>query len=202
MNKMTSETVSILRNAINEAVKSVEALYGVTLHCGNAKYDEYSATFSLDANIAATEDFDPERAKWNKRIAFTGLVAEDYGKTIFVGNTPYTISGFNSSAKKNCIRLKGANGQDYVADIETVLLALGRNRLGTEGDKLAEATCNSNAVMMGLSIRYGQEIIWTGKRFKILEINLKASKFPIVAVDVSTGKRYKLPLEAGKPATN
>ena len=55
---------------------------------------------------------------------------------------------------------------------------------------------------MGLSIRYGQEIIWTGKRFKILEINLKAPKFPIVAVDVSTGKRYKLPLEAGKPATN
>ncbi len=202
MKNMTSETVSILRDAINDALKSVGEAHGVTIHCGNAKYDEYSVTFSLNASIAATEDFDPEREKWAKHVAFTGLTAEDYGKSIYIGSAQYTICGFNASAKKNCIRLKAANNQEYVADIETVLKALGRNRLGTRDDKLAEANCNANAVILGLSVRYGQEITWAGKRFKVVEVNPKASKYPIIAADIKTGKRYKLPAEAGKPAAN
>lgn len=202
MKKMTSETVSILREAINNALKCVGEDHGVTLHCGNAKYDEYSATFSLDASIAATEDFDPEREKWAKHVAFTGLTAEDYGKSIYIGTAQYTISGFNASAKKNCIRLKSASGKEYVADIETILKALGRNRLGTGDDKFAEANCNANAVILGLVVRYGQEITWMGKHFKIVDINPKAPKYPIIAADISTGKRYKLPADAGKPAAN
>lgn len=202
MKKMTSSTVATLRDAINEALKSLGEQHGVTIHCGNAKYDEFSVTFSLVADIAATEDFDPEREKWAKHVAFTGLTPEDYGKPIYIGDTQYIICGFNSSAKKNCIKLKAPNGQEYIADTATVLAALGRNRLGTSDDKLAEATCNANAVILGLSVRYGQEITWLGKHFKVLEVNLKAPKYPIIAADVNTGKRYKLPVDAGKPAAN
>lgn len=200
--KMTKETVSTLRDAINDALKSVGEKHGVTIHCGNAKYDDYSATFSLDASIAATEDFDPAREKWAKHVAFTGLTPEDYGKVIYINGAPYTICGFNSSARKNCIMLKSKGGGEFVADIETVLNALGRNRLGTGDDKLAEANCNANAVILGLTVRYGQEITWQRKKFKVVEVNLNAPKYPIIAVDVSTGKRYKLPVIAGKPAAN
>lgn len=198
MKAITREVLKNLSADIDKALEPIGEKYGISLKCGKAKFSDDSADITVSAAILATKDYDPARERWKKNVRFTGLTEEDFGKTIFLDGKPYTICDFKSSARKNSIVVRNEAGASYVTDIETVLKALNRNRLGGSEDRLAEAMCNRNAVALGLNICYGQEIRWQGQRFKVVEINLRAPKWPIIAVDMATGNRYKLPRSAGQ----
>jgi hypothetical protein len=47
---------------------------------------------------------------------------------------------------------------------------------------------------------YGREIHYSGRKFKLTSFERKSYKFPVVATEVGTGKRFKLPAEGVKSA--
>lgn len=116
MEKFTRVQVKDIKDRINSYLKELEDELGVTLRVTNATYEDYEIDFKLIAKLPATEDFDPDREKFNEYISYfakDNLKPEDYGKEITVNGKVFTICGCNPKATVNNIIIKGKNGAKY-----------------------------------------------------------------------------------------
>lgn len=196
--EINRKLLEALRTDINEALKAVGKKHGVTIEAGNARFSALDIDMHLNIAIAKTDGFDPEKERWDKSILFTGLKPEDYGAKIVLGKETFTISGFNPKAQKNRILIRNAAGTEYVADVPSVLKALGRESSSMDGwdDALAKATFHVNATSLGFTtLEYGYIVESGGERYKLIEVNTRAPKYPFVAIRLSTGDMVKLPRE-------
>lgn len=191
---MNKALIEMLRTDLQEAIKGVEEKYKLHINCGDTKFTSMSACMNLDITFQAEKDFDPGLEEWKIATMFTAFTEDDYGKVIELNGKPYTIVGYNKKARSNSVKLKGPNGNIYVAHNEIVLQALGRGP--TEEQK--KALINQYAPLFGLDIQYGDVYKFAGKRYKICSIKPSSKKYPIVAVDLFTNKEVLLPLDALK----
>lgn len=116
MEKFTKAQVKDIKDRINSCLKELEDELGLTLRTTSATYEDYEIDFKLIVKPTVTEDFDPDREKFNQYISYfasDSLKPEDYGKEITVNGKVFTICGCNPKATVNNIIIKGKNGAKY-----------------------------------------------------------------------------------------
>lgn len=191
---------SIMKDLLEEigpALKEVATRNGVAISCGTARFNALSGTIVLEITPAKTESFDPEQERWNQLIQSTLLKPEDFRSHVVINGTDMVISGINPKARTNKIILLSSTGKEYVTNISTVERALKRTRR----DPVVEETARRNsfklgAMSLGLKVGYGDILTTTeGKEYRLVEINLAATKYPIIGEDLSTGAMVKMPAQ-------
>lgn len=195
--KITKNLIETMRNDINEALKAVGEKYGLVLEAGNASFNETCADFKLKAT-------DPVE-NWKQNVAHTGLRPDDYGKLALFGKQKLKIVGFDRTARTNKVQLiDPATGKRYHASVSETISAL--NALDPARAGLQDATAEQmeaakekefevKAFMCGLKgrVSYGQTFEWDGCTYRIVDLNPKAPKYPIIAEHVNPvlGGQYK-----------
>lgn len=189
MNKITNELVTTLRAEINAALEAVAEKHGLEIHAGNATYTSTSVTFKVEVADV--------RANWDASIIGTGLLPDDLGKEGLFGKALLKIVGFDNNARTNKVQLTDANGKRYHATVRDTIEALNKANPGRaaeggkpkseEAKKLdAEAAArqfDTKAFICGLKgrVSFGQTFMYLGKEYKIVDLNTRAPKYPIVA---------------------
>lgn len=112
------------------------------------------------------EKFDPPTVKRIAQIAHEAAAAAlaEHGLSVAYAGGTYDVDQFTVKLK-----ITPAGADPEKADFERNAWALGLQ----PGD-------------------YGREFRAGGRRYKLVGVNLRRSKFPLSAVDLDTGKRYKL----------
>lgn len=206
MEKFTGASLKLLREEINSALEAVGAKHGIKLTAGNATYTEFECNFKLKGEVAASTDFDPKKQVWDLNAPYRGLEKGDYGKTVLLNGREYIICGYDTSARTNCILIKqadGCNSQVYRINAQTCkegLAAASRKEPTQTGEQenSEPKDFGMKAFLCGLQGKcsYGQTVVFQGKQYKLVDLNTKAPKYPLVCQDVKTGKLWRLPADA------
>ena len=189
MNKFTNSMVGALRDDINAALEAVAKKYGLDIHAGNATYTPTAATFKLEVVDV--------QANWESSITGTGLRADDLGKECLFGKQCLTIVGFDNNARANKIMLTDGNGKRFSASVRDTIDALNRanperasicaaSETGAVEKKTADEVTiqqfDTKAFICGLKgrVSYDQTFMYGGKEYKVVDLNTRAPKYPIV----------------------
>lgn len=187
-------------DTLHTIVKDVLYIVGcqcdLALGCEDFTTQPGRVTFAITMTHTDREA-EARRKIWEDHFRYTGLTAEDLGKTIVLNGKTYTISWFRSAAPRNCIELTAEDGKRRFTDVPTVLYALKRERPPLEEPyPNAAKICNELANEWGIPVQFGQDINWNGKHLRVLGIRRNAAKYPIRAVDINNGKVYRLTADA------
>jgi len=128
------QNLKIIREDISNALKAVEQKHGMKLHLGNISFtsDEFSGKLKASIGDAADAVDNPE-IKWRKEFldyvalgfAHT-IIKDDLDKEFSYGGKTYKIVGATHNRKLKIV-LKNLKTNQYAkADVDMVLLALGR----------------------------------------------------------------------------
>ena len=107
---MDRNKVRELRTVLEAALKDIAP--GLIVSVGNATFSVSDVTFK----VKVVEAGNPEEAlkvEWAKSCRFFGLTPEDFGCTVLVGATPYTLVKINSRSPKNPFIGKRADGKMF-----------------------------------------------------------------------------------------
>lgn len=196
-NCLDRTTMQDLLDEIGPALKDIAARNGVTISCGRARFNALSGTIELEIAPAKTDDFDPEQERWNQFIKLTKLLPEDFRSHVVINGMDLVITGINPKARTNKIILLSSTGKEYVTSVDSVERALKRNRPAQLAEDLErKAAFRLGAIGLGLKIKYGDILdMPDGKSYRLVDINMKAPKYPILAEDLRTGKMVKMPAD-------
>lgn len=204
--KITRTLVNAMREEINAALKPIGDKYGLVMEVGSASFTETYADYKLKVS-------DPVD-NWAKCVAHTGLRPDDYGKIGLFGRQKLKIVGFDSSARVNKVQLidpeTGAHFHTNIADTISALKAMDPARAGLENATPAEAEAakerefDTKAFICGLKgrVAYGQTFVWGSDTYRVVDLNTKAPKYPIIAENVETQARYRFGKDVLSAVTN
>ena len=205
--QFTASMIRELRTELNEAVRSIAEKHGLTIQFGNAKYDNLTATYQVNANFAATEGFDPAKEIWDTHCQFAGLEKDDFGKTFsFLGEVElYKITGYNPKARTNNILIQRVHDKkEFVCSAQQVRMGLGRVQTQqipplnpsvlqpeNQVDKSAKTTWDMYCRMYGLAPEdFGKTVFLSGSFYKICGIKPNARTNSILIRNTVTNKEY------------
>ena len=108
-----------LRNEIDEALSSVASKYGITISAGNCSFSGNEANFKLKLNTIGEGGFviTRESASWDVYKSRTNCQHLNVGDTITIQGNPYTLTGYNTRARKAPIQFKDNRGNSYKCSI-------------------------------------------------------------------------------------
>jgi len=108
-----------LRNEIDEALSSVASKYGITISAGNCSFSGNEANFKLKLNTIGEGGFviTRESASWDVYKSRTNCSHLNVGDTITIQGNPYTLTGYNTRARKAPIQFKDNRGNNYKCSI-------------------------------------------------------------------------------------
>ena len=101
-----------LRDEINEALSSVASKYGITISAGNCSFSGNEANFKLKLNTIGEGGFVITRES-----ARTNCSHLNAGDTITIQGNTYTLTGYNTRARKAPIQFKDNRGNNYKCSI-------------------------------------------------------------------------------------
>lgn len=206
--KITSNLIKEVRPKLNEAVKGVAAEYGLAFRFGDARFDDNTATFKVEMTFAATDGYDPAKAKWDSCCKLYGFEPEDFGKEFsFVGEDGvFRISGINTKAQKNTILIQRIpDGKEYMTSPLAVRTALGKLQTTQVPAPATNATPGPSAPSadprkMEWDLNcwrwdfkaedFGKEILLRGTRYAICGCKPNARKNSILIRNIETGTEY------------
>ena len=113
-------------------------------------------------------------------------LSEKHKVTISLGNISYTDSKFHTKMEVVSQEALQAAGGDFLTP-HLAKLKLDFRR---------------NAPYYGMDFNYGKVIFKNGKNFILVGVKSRASKFPLVGMDLKTEKCYKLPETWAKEFTS
>ena len=210
---ITSPLLSTLRPELDAAVKQVADKYGITIHFGNARFTELSATFTVNIGLAPSADFDPDKALWDQNCKSLGLMPEDFGKEFcFLGEKIlYRISGYNPKGRSNNIRIvRLSDGKEFITDALSVKAGLGIQiqkvapPIGNQAQqptppaptaeeklRTAKMEWDLNCWRIGMKQEdFGKTVVLEGHLFRICGIRPRATVNSVVILDVKKNKEY------------
>lgn len=179
-----------LGNDITAALRPIADKYGINMIVDRISYDNNEATVRISAQNYSENS---RRKIWNHWIETQhpadGLLRrEDFGVDFTDGDHLYTIAGVNLSSQKNCVIVRHSNGMMFATDIDTII-----NRLGRK-DTAGTPDLESNAFLVGIrSIQYGDRFTVSGQTYEVIDIDSRATAYPIIARNIKTNKTYKFP---------
>ena len=119
INQFNRPNIKGLRNEIDEALDRVAKKYGITISAGNCSFSGNEANFKLKLNTKGTDGtvITQESMNWDIYKSRTNCSHLKVGDTIMIQGTPYTLTGYNTRAKKAPIQFKDSRGQGYKCSI-------------------------------------------------------------------------------------
>ena len=209
--KFTREMVQQLRDELNEAVADVAKKHGISIHFGNAKFDDLSIKYTVDLEFEATADFDPAKKLWEKHCSRYGLEPEDFGKEFkFLGeNQVYRIIGCVPTAQKNVILIQRVpDGKEFVATAYEVRTCLGKMVTEKVPSPAEQSGSDFDPKKMEWELHcwrwnlpkeyFGKTHQINGVFYKISGCKPNARKNAILIQRVSDGKEYVISPETAK----
>jgi len=112
-------TVKALRTAMNQALASVEAEYGIKINAGNASFSGNEVTFKVKANTVGDsgQAQTKEASNWDMMASVNGLGHLSVGDEVILQGKSFTIKGWNTRARKSPINIEDASGRGYKCSI-------------------------------------------------------------------------------------
>jgi len=115
MEIFTKSTIEVLRVEINTALREVEEAHGIKLNMGNISFDATMFRTKLEASIVNEKGIveDRQRRDFTQYATMYDLNPEWLDKEIVLGDDTFTVTGLNTKASKNVVRIEKGNGQTY-----------------------------------------------------------------------------------------
>lgn len=109
-----------LRSEIDKALDRVAKEYGITISAGNCSFSGNEANFKLKLNTIGEGGtvITRESKMWNLYKSRTNCSHLNVGDTITIQGNSYTLSGYNTRAKKAPINFTDSRGNGYKCSIE------------------------------------------------------------------------------------
>ena len=113
-------TIVQLRSSINEALDQVAKEYGITISAGNCSFSGNEANFKLKLNTIGGNGtpITRESQMWDLYKGRTNCSHLNVGDTIQLQGNSYTLTGYNTRAKKAPIQFTDSKGNGYKCSIE------------------------------------------------------------------------------------
>jgi len=113
-------TIVQLRSSINEALDRVAKEYGITISAGNCSFSGNEANFKLKLNTIGDNGtvITRESQMWDLYKSRTNCSHLNVGDKITIQGTPYTLTGYNTRARKAPIQFADSKGNGYKCSIE------------------------------------------------------------------------------------
>ena len=108
-----------LRNEIDEALDRVAKKYGITISAGNCTFSGNEANFKLKLNTIGEGGtvITRESQNWDFYKNRTQCTHLNVGDKITIQGNPYTLTGYNTRARKAPIQFKDSRGNGYKCSI-------------------------------------------------------------------------------------
>ena len=115
MERFTKGNLKVIRVAIDTALREVEEAHGIKLNMGNISFDETTFRTKLEASIVNEKGIveDRQRTDFTQYATMYDLNPEWLDKEIVLGDDTFTVTGLNTKASKNVVRIEKANGKTY-----------------------------------------------------------------------------------------
>ena len=117
--------LQVLRMEMDKALQAISNKYGITVKAGNASYSGNECTFKVKLNTKGSDGtvITKEAKSWDlyKGLAngpLDGLQHLSIGDTIKIQGNTYTLSGYNTRARKAPINFKNATGMEFKCSIK------------------------------------------------------------------------------------
>lgn len=117
-----------VREAVREALKSVEEEFEVDIEFGNGRFSSGSFGFKIDINTR-DENGEKQNAKEKEFKLYAksfGLEPDDFGKTFNDRGKLYTIVGIKPRSYKVPVLAKNLKGKVYKFPADVIIRGLGR----------------------------------------------------------------------------
>ena len=113
-----------LRNEIDEALDQVAKKYGITISAGNCTFSGNEANFKLKLNTIGDNGtvITRESQMWDLYKSRTNCSHLNIGDTITIQGNSYTLSGYNTRARKAPINFTDSRGNGYKCSINMLNL--------------------------------------------------------------------------------
>mgnify|MGYP005996363937 FL=1 len=107
--------LQVLRTEIDNALKAVENQFGIKLHAGNASFSGNEVTFKLKGNTIGEGGtvITREATNWDRYKGLNGMSHLSVGDQITIQGKSYTLTGYNTRAKKAPVEFKDSLGRCY-----------------------------------------------------------------------------------------
>lgn len=107
--------LQVLRTEIDNALKAVENQFGIKLHAGNASFSGNEVTFKLKGNTIGEGGtvITREATNWDRHRGLHGMDHLSVGDQITIQGKSYTLTGYNTRAKKAPVEFKDSRGNNY-----------------------------------------------------------------------------------------
>ena len=112
----TKAGLKTIRASLNKAFREVEEAHGIKLNIGNISYEDTTFRTTLKASIVNERGIveDRERTDFTKYATMFDLNPEWLDKEIVLNGRTFTITGLNTKASKNNIRIQAENGDVHI----------------------------------------------------------------------------------------
>ena len=112
-------TIVQLRSSINEALDQVAKEYGITISAGNCSFSGNEANFKLKLNTIGDNGtvITRESQMWDLYKSRTNCSHLNIGDTIKIQGNSYTLSGYNTRARKAPINFTDSRGNGYKCSV-------------------------------------------------------------------------------------
>ena len=113
-----------LRSEIDNALNSVAKKYGITISAGNCSFSGNEANFKLKLNTIGEGGtvITRESTNWDFYKSRTNCGHLNVGDTITIQGGTYTLTGYNTRARKAPIQFKDSRGNGYKCSINMLNL--------------------------------------------------------------------------------
>ena len=113
-----------LRSSIDEALDRVAKEYGITISAGNCSFSGNEANFKLKLNTIGDNGtvITRESQMWDLYKSRTNCSHLSIGDTITIQGNSYTLSGYNTRARKAPINFTDSRGNGYKCSINMLNL--------------------------------------------------------------------------------
>ena len=117
--QFTRVNIKGLRNEIDEALDQVAKKYGITISAGNCTFSGNEANFKLKLNTIGEGGtvITRESQNWDFYKSRTNCGHLNIGDTIQLQGNSYTLTGYNTRARKAPIQFKDSRGNGYKCSI-------------------------------------------------------------------------------------
>jgi len=112
--------VKSLREQLNSELESLANRLGIDISVGNATFTSNSVTFKVNANKISEGGFiiTKEAEAWNRHASRYNLNHISVGDDVFCQGKRFTLTGWNSKAKKYPIEISDSVGVKYKVSIQ------------------------------------------------------------------------------------
>ena len=112
-------TIKAIRTAMDSALAKVEKDYGIKISTGNARFSGNEVTFKVKANTVTSggKAITKEAQMFDIVKHQEGLGHLSVGDTVTLQGKSFTITGYNTRARKSPINIEDMQGRGYKCSV-------------------------------------------------------------------------------------